>query len=170
MQLLPSPNAKAHMLRASRGQRLIFGCPAKLRHLLALVDLQPGSNAALELATELAELFRAQLTLMHGGESLQPSIVGRGDQAEAFNPSNPALLCLAWELRRRCPEVGLCLDPGYLPEQVWHAAALRDVDLIVLSQALFSRFRPLVTGSGSDEMIEGAPCPVLVVESTGPTD
>jgi nucleotide-binding universal stress UspA family protein len=163
MQPLPFPNAKAHTLHASRGQRLNFGCPLKLNHLLALVDFQPESKAALDFATELAELFQAQLTLMHGGRLLRPPVAERGDQAEAFDSARPALLCLAWELRRRCPEVGLCLDPGYSPEQVWQAAACRDVDLIVLAQSLFSRFRPLVTGSGPDEMIAGAPCPVLVV-------
>ncbi|MBV9997538.1 MAG: hypothetical protein JO015_00335 [Verrucomicrobia bacterium] len=55
MQLVPSPAAKAHMLHASRGQRLIFGCPPKLNHLLVLVDSQADSNAALDLATELAD-------------------------------------------------------------------------------------------------------------------
>lgn len=169
MQLLPSADAKARMLHASRGQRLIFGFPAKLNHLLALIDLQPNSNAALDCASELAELFNAQLTLMHGGQLLRPPITGRGDPAEVFDPSRHALLCLAWEVRRRCPDVGLCLDPGYMPEQVWQAAARRDVDLIVLPQSLFSRFCPLVTGTGADEMIDGAPCPVLVVESAGIT-
>lgn len=170
MQLLPAPAAKAHMLHASRGQRLIFGCPPKLNHLLVLIDFQPGSNAALDLATEFAERFQAQLTLMHAGELSPPPSAGRGDQGDAFDHVRPALLCLAWQLRRRCPEVGLCLDPGYRPEQVWQAAAMREVDLIVLSQGLFSRFRPLVTGDGPDEVIGGAPCPVLVVESTGTKD
>lgn len=171
MQLLPSPspNVKGHMLHASRGQRLIFGCPSKLDHLLALVDFQAASNAALDFAAELAEFCQSQLTLMYGGRLLRPPDAGRSDQAEESDPSRPALLCLAWELRRRCPEVGLCLDPADLPEQVWQAAARRDVDLIVLPESLFSRFRPLITGNGRDEMVDGAPCPVLVVESANTT-
>ena len=167
MRLAPSPGTKAHILRASRGQRLAFRYPPKLNHLLVLIDLQPGSNAALDFATELAELFDSQLTLMYGGKLLRPPGLERGDPAEAVDSSRSALLCLAWELRRHCPEVGLCLDPGDFPEQVWQAAGQRDVDLVVLPQSLFNRFRPWVTGSGPDEVIDGAPCPVLVVEPAG---
>ena len=163
MQLASFPNGKARMLRAGHEQRLVPGCPASLNHLLVLIDFQPDLKVALEFASELAERFNSRLTLMHGGERLRPPGLERDQQAAGLDPSRRALLCLAWELRRRCPEVGLCLDPGHLPEQVWEAAARREVDLIVLPQNLFGRFRPLVAGDGPDEVIEGAPCPVLLV-------
>jgi hypothetical protein len=135
MQLASFPNGKARMLRAGRGQRLVRGCPARLNHLLVLVDFQPDSNVALDFASELAELFNSRLTLMHGGERLCPPGLERDKQAAGLDPARRALLCLAWELRRRCPEMGLCLDSGYLPEQVWEASVQRDVDLIVLAQS-----------------------------------
>jgi nucleotide-binding universal stress UspA family protein len=167
MQLASFPNGKARMLRAGRGKRLVRGYPASLNHLLVLIDFQPDSKVALDFASELAELFNSRLTLMQGGERLCPPGLERDQQAAGLDPSRRALLCLAWELRRRCPEVGLCLDAGHLPEQVWEAAACRDVDLIVLPQNLFGRFRPLVKGNGPDEVMEGAPCPVLLVGSAG---
>ena len=169
MQLASFPNGNARMLRAGHGQRLVRGCPARLNHLLVLINFQPYSKAALDFASELAERFNSRLTLMHGGEPLHPPGLQRDQEAAGLDPSRRALLCLAWELRRRCPEVGLCLDPGHLPEQVWEAAARRDVDLIVLPQNLFGRFRPLVKGNGPDEVIEGAPCPVLLVGGAGTT-
>ena len=167
MQLAPLPNGNARMLRAGHGQRLVRGCPARLNHLLAIIDFQPNSKVALDFASELAERFDSRLTLMHGGELSRPPGLEREQQAAGLDPSRRALLCLAWELRRRCPDVGLCLDPGHLPEQVWEAATRRDVDLIVLPQNLFGRFRPLVKGNGPDEVIEGAPCPVLLVGDAG---
>ena len=167
MQLASFPNGKARMLRAGHGQRLVRGCHASLNHVLVLIDFQPDSKVALEFASELADRFNSRLTLMYRGERLRPPGLERDQQAAGLEPSRRALLCLAWELRRRCPEVGLCLDPGHRPEQVWEAAARREVDLIVLPQNLFGRFRPLVAGNSPDEVIEGAPCPVLLVGGEG---
>lgn len=62
-------------------------------------------------------------------------------------------------LEQKISEVGLCLDPGHRPGQVWEAAACREVDLIVLCENLFGRFRRVVKGNGPDEVVEGAPCP-----------
>ena len=72
MQLALCPNAKARVLRAGHGQRLIFGCPAQLNHLLALIDFQPDSHVTLAFASELAELFNSRLTLMHGASRCAP--------------------------------------------------------------------------------------------------
>ena len=81
------------------------------------------------------------------------------------DPERPELVCLMWEVRKRGLEVGLSTEPGYAPEQVWRVAANYDVDLIVLSEPLFGSFCPLASRSGAGEAIQGAPCPLLVVEN-----
>src|SRR5205823_5068566 len=112
MQLASPPDRKGRLLRATRGQHLVPGCPWKLNHLLVLADLQPGSKKALDFAIELAELFDSRLTLMHGGDLLRSPDSWRNNFPDAPEPEplRAALLCLAWELRQRCPEVGLCID------------------------------------------------------------
>lgn len=67
-----------------------------------------------------------------------------------------------WEVRQRGVEVGLCTDTGHTPEHVWRTAADRQVDLIVLPDALFQPFS--ASANRAENSIEGAPCPLLIVE------
>ena len=76
----------------------------------------------------------------------------------------PALVCLVWEVHRRGLDVGWCIETGHVPRQVWRTAIERQVDLIVLPGSLFDPFRSLASQSGVQEAVEGAPCPLLVVE------
>jgi hypothetical protein len=154
------------VLRAARGQHLLPGLPSKLTQLLLLTDLQPGSRAAVECAIELTKLFNARLALMHGEPMQSRPDFWKHDLPNSPDPdpARPALLCLMWEVRQRGLEVGLCTEAGHMPENVWRAAAEREVDLIVLPESLFDPFRPLVTRIGAEETLAGAPCPLMVVE------
>lgn len=154
------------MLRVTPGQRLISGFPSKLTQLLLLTDLRAESRPAIECAIELAKLFTARLTLMDW-EPLQSSPDLWGDELPTSpdsNPARPALLCLMWEVWQRGLDVGVSTEASHAPEQVWRTAAKRDVDVIVLPESLFGSFRPLASRSDTFEAIEGAPCPLLVVE------
>ena len=154
------------MLRVTPGQHVIPGFPSKLTQLLLLTDLRAESRPAVEFAIELTRLFTARLTLMHR-ESLQSSpTFGREDLPTSpdSNPAKPALLCLMWEVRQRGLDVGLCTEVGQGPEQICRTAADRNVDLIVLPESLFGSFRPIVSGSDTFEAVQGAPCPLLVVD------
>ena len=42
-----------------------------------------------------------------------------------------------WEVRQRGLDVGFALRFGQAPEEIWRAAAERNVDLIVLPESLF---------------------------------
>ena len=172
MQHLSPPLPKAPVLRATPGQRLVSGFPSKLTQLLLLTDLQAASRPAVECAIELTARFTARLTLMHG-EPVQsgPDFLG-GDLPTSpdSDPERPALLCLMWEVRKRGLDVGLSTETGYAPEQVWRTAAKYEVDLIVVSGSLFGSFWPLASRSDALNAVEGAPCPLLVVEDrTGQT-
>jgi nucleotide-binding universal stress UspA family protein len=163
----PPNNARARLLRAVAGQPWIAGCPQSMNHILLLADRHPGSQGAIDFAIGLAEPFNAQLTLMHGGNLRSDPAFWTSDSLETPDPNQVrlALLGLLWAIRKRCPEVGLCRVSARLPEQVFQAAAQHGVDLLVLPAGLFGRFLPMVGRSGQDEVVKGAPCPVLVVES-----
>ena len=163
--------SKAPVLRVLPGQHVVSGFPPKLTQLLLLTDLRAESRPAVECAIELTELFTARMTLMHV-EPLQSGPDFWRDDLPTWPDSDPArsaLLCLMWEVRKRGLDVGLSTEAGRAPEQVWRTAAERDADLIVLPESLFGSFRSLASRSGISEAVEGAPCPLLVVEDrTGP--
>jgi nucleotide-binding universal stress UspA family protein len=167
MQLASPPNTRARLLHAIADQHWIAGCPQSMQHILLLADSHPGSQEAIDFAIGIAERFNARLTLMHGGNLRSDPAFWTSDSLEAPDPNQVrlALLGLLWAIRKRCPEVGLCTVGARMPEQVFQAAAQHGADLLVLPESLFGRFLPLVGRSGQDEVVEGAPCPVLVVES-----
>ena len=157
---------KAPVLRVTPGQHVISGIPSKLTQLLLLTDLRAESRPAVEFAIELTRLFTARLTLMHGEPLQSGSTFGREDLQTSpdSDPARPALLCLMWEVRQRGLDVGLSTEAGHAPEQIWRTAAARNVDLIVLPESLFGSFRPVVNRSDTFEAVQGAPCPLLIVE------
>jgi hypothetical protein len=165
MQVFSAAKVKTRLLRVVVDQHWIPGCPQTLNHVLLLADRHPDANGAVDFVVELGERFNLRLMLMHGGDLQRHPAFWTSDSQGAPDSDQArfALLCLLWEIRKRCPEVGLCAAKCRSPEQVWQAAAHLAVDLMVLSESLFGRFLPLVRWSGYDEMIEGAPCPVLVV-------
>jgi nucleotide-binding universal stress UspA family protein len=167
MQVTFSPNARARLLHAVAGQHWIAGYPQSMNHILLVADRHPDSEGAIDVAIGLAEPFDARLTLMHGGNLRSDPAFWTSDSLETPDPNQVrlALLGLLWAIRKRCPEVGLCTVGARSPEQVFRAAAQHGVDLVVLPAGLFGPFLPLVGRSDQDEVIEGAPCPVLVVES-----
>ena len=169
---LALPRVRARLMHAAAGQSwLPPGCLRSLDHILLLADRHPSSQEAIDLAIGLAEHFTARLSLMHGGNLRSDPAFWTSDSLETPDPNQArlALLGLLWAIRKRCPEVGLCTIGARSPEEVFRAAAQHGVDLLVLPASLFGRFLPLVGRSGQDEVVEGAPCPVLVVEPPGVT-
>ena len=160
----PTSDATDRLLRVSRSHPLASGSISKLNHLLLVADPHPASQDAIDLAVELTEQFNPRLTLMHGG-GLQ-CLAGGWTNSSQDDPDQRklALLCLLWQLRQRCPEIGMCTVPAYRAAHVLEAATQGDVDLLVLPEGLFQGFLPLVSGSQSLERVAGAPCPVVVVE------
>ena len=157
---------KAPVLRVTPGQHVISGIPSKLTQLLLLTDLRAESRPAVEFAIELTRLFTARLTLMHGEPLQSGSTFGRENLPTSpdSDPARLALLCLMWEVRQRGLDVGLSTEAGHAPEQIWRTAAARNVDLIVLPESLFGSFRPVVNRRDTFEAVQGAPCPLLIVE------
>jgi hypothetical protein len=169
VQRLYPPLPKAPVLRVTPGQRVFSGFPSKLTQLLLLTDLQAASRPAFESAIELTALFTARMTLMHGEPVRNSHHFWRDDlgtSPDSDHPARPALLCLMWEVRKRGLDVRLSTETGHTPEHVWRTAAQYDVDLIVLAESLFRSFCPLASRSGTFEAVEGAPCPLLVVEES----
>ena len=166
VQHVPPALPKAPVLRVTPGQHVISGFPSKLTQLLLLTDLRAESRLAVEFAIELTRLFTARLTLMHGERQQSDPTFWREDLpiSPDSDPARPALLCLMWEVRQRGLDVGLSTEAGHAPEQIWRTAAARNVDLIVLPESLFGSLRPVVNRSDTFEAVQGAPCPLLIVE------
>jgi hypothetical protein len=164
MQLASPAHLSDRLLRVTRNQRLVSGCPSNLGHLLLVADLHPASRSAIEFAIELTEQFDPRLTLMHGGELRSLPEGWMSDSQDDPDQMGCSLLCLLWQLRQRCPEIGICTVHSYLPGRVLQVAAEQRADLLVIPENLFGRFLPLVSGSSSCERVIGAPCPVAVVE------
>jgi nucleotide-binding universal stress UspA family protein len=158
-------DAGAPLVHARHGQHCFPGLPPRLNHVLALSDLTPASQPALEFALEVAGCFQARLTLLHGGEDASSQDASGGDDRDRAR-----LLCLFWEAQRRHPDASVCLGLNRRPEQVWAAAAARQADLIVLPQPVFRRFRRLVTREDGRERLQGAPCTVVLVDGALPQD
>jgi len=158
VQHVPPALPKAPVLRVTPGQHAISGIPSKLTQLLLLTDLRAESRPAVEFSIQLTRLFTARLQSgsTFGREDLQTS--------PDSDPARPALLCLMWEVRQRGLDVGLSTEAGHAPEQIWRTAAARNVDLIVLPESLFGSLRPVVNRSDTFEAVQGAPCPLLIVE------
>lgn len=165
MPLAFPPNIRARLLRAAADRHFIPGCPQSIDHIMVVADQHAGSRDAIDFAIGLAEHLSARLTLMHGGNLRSDPAFWTSDSLDNPDPNQArlALLGLLWDIRKRCPELGLCTMDARWPEQVFRAAAQYGADLLVLPEDLFDRFLPLVSRTGQEEVVEGAPCPMLVV-------
>ncbi|MBV9489583.1 MAG: universal stress protein [Verrucomicrobia bacterium] len=165
--LSPLP-AQGRLLRAMPGQRRVAACPQRLDHLLLLTDRHPDTRGTIDFTLDLAERFHPRLTLIHGGNLRAEPAFWTSASPAAPDPGQTrlALLGLLWEVRKRWPEVGLCTVAAQSPEEVLQTAGRFRVDLLVVPATLFERFVPLVDRHGAEETVQGAPCPVLVVEAT----
>ena len=143
-----------------------------LRNILVPTDGTPVSDKAIELAGSLAASLHATLTVVHvvqetafGGASLDeldPELRDHRieelarpvlDRAYAVLARNPA-----------APSPGEHLVVGVAHEQVLAAIQELSIDLLVLGRTHHSHLGELIFGSTSDELIERAPCPVVVVK------
>ena len=166
MPLVPSPHAKGCLLRAVAGQCRVSIGPQALDHLLLVADQHPDAQAAIDVALELAECFHPRITLLHGGNLRLNPAFWTSESLEAPDPhqSRLALLGLLWDVRKRWPQVSLCAVRVRTAEELLRTAAQHAADLLVLPEGLVGRFGPLLSRTGSEPVVAGAPCPMLIAE------
>jgi acetoin utilization protein AcuB len=140
--------------------------PAGLDHILAAIDFDEGTPAAVTAGLALARQHGARLTLLHVLRPPSRSLLAEGVPREMLDWARRRqrelrlgeLAALASEEPRL--EVGRLVVTGDPATMIMGAAARLGVDLIVLGNRPRRRF---LGPSLADVLVERGPCPVLVV-------
>jgi nucleotide-binding universal stress UspA family protein len=144
------------------------------RHILFPVDLSERCGAIRPFVTHIATRFGAKLTLLHvfeksTGEWLAATentaaVAFADDQMHEESCSLlseffPRQADTQFEIAHRAR----CGDPG---EQIVAFAKQQGVDLLMMPTHSHGKFRRLLLGSVTSEVLEGAPCPVWTAAHT----
>ncbi len=117
-----------------------------LQHILIPVDSAPHPQAAVEMATQLAqvlEVTHAVFTLVYVG-------------AEDNMPSVQQTQQLGWTWQQEVRQ-------GPIVEQILDAANTSEADLIIMATAGRHGFLDALRGSTSERIVRSAACPVLAI-------
>jgi nucleotide-binding universal stress UspA family protein len=142
--------------------------------ILLPIDFSPSSQAALEMAADLALHFQAKLHLLHVipffPTTTMPDFVPEASflreertEAEAHLAKCLAVLTERGIKATSSVEVGNDVA-GNLMEVVDH----EKIDMIVISTHGISGWHPLVFGSIAEKVLKMAQCPVLLLRSVKP--
>lgn len=137
-----------------------FGAPRKILHPISLCE---GYENSARIALEMAQFYRADITLLH--------VLSRNTQTQSDRDR-----VVEWtkaELQRVVPEeaplwtqTAIQVEIGDVVEQVLDAAAAMDADLIVLGVNADVSFWPIRGDDTVYNIIARATCPVLSIRST----
>jgi nucleotide-binding universal stress UspA family protein len=146
-----------------------------IKRILCPVDLSPDSRAALEYAVHFAELFDAELHVLHaywqapeytGIDLTSLVVVGSGNLALGEVERRAAEHQLADFVAphaSRALRLQRHLALGSAPRAILSAAADLGCDLVVMGTHGRTGVRRLVLGSVAERVVRSSPCPVLVV-------
>jgi nucleotide-binding universal stress UspA family protein len=144
---------------------------ARFRVILHPTDFSPGSAAAFNYACDLARDYDARLVVLH---ALGP-VVPVGVDGMILSPDPAQLRTIAQKqldpIRPTNPTVRVerQLRDGPSTDVILGAAADLKADLIVIGTHGRTGFRRLLLGSVAEEVLRGAPCPVLTVKPPAAT-
>lgn len=136
-----------------------------VHRVLWATDLSPVSEGAWHYALELADVFAAEVILLHAARPTK--LAGVGDRAR-----EDYLVSLRRELERRQQKVEVLglrarhkVVIGVPAEVIVGEADLERADLIVMGTHGRSGLPHVLLGSVAEEVIRKAPCPVLAVRA-----
>jgi nucleotide-binding universal stress UspA family protein len=143
----------------------------EIKHILVPTDFSSTSEAALDLAAELARRFDASLTLFHvhqvpsylypDGMMPVPSRLLQDLEASVV----AELTRLAERLEKEGLRVDLRHTIGSPAGEICHAAEELRVDLIVMGTHGRSGLSHMLLGSVAERVVQKAHCPVLTVHA-----
>jgi nucleotide-binding universal stress UspA family protein len=147
----------------------------EIRHILAPTDFSEFSKQAVEVASELAQKFKARLLLVHVVElpaypieGLVPSRLG-GTFLEDLEEQ------AALELEKVAPaagggktEVARRIVVGIPYAKIVEVARDENVDLIVMATHGRTGLGHILMGSVAERVVRTAPCPVLTLRASLP--
>jgi len=140
------------------------------RTILAALDLSEASDAVPKQVGVLAGALRARVWLLHVAEP-DPEFVGRevdpqvmrDDLAHEYRREHKELQRLSQELRDAGVESTALLVQGPTAEKILEEAERLEADVIVIGSYGRGGVRRLLFGSTSEDVLQSANVPVLVV-------
>ena len=153
--------------------RAFLSIPTKI---MLPIDFSPSSQAALEMAADLALHFHAELYLVNVipifPTTTLPDFAPEGEfllEARAFSEGHLAKCHSALHARgvksRSCVEVG-----NDVVGNLMDVVEREQIDLVVISTHGISGWHPLVFGSIAEKVIKLVQCPLLLLRSVNPED
>jgi nucleotide-binding universal stress UspA family protein len=146
----------------------------RIHHLLVPVDMGDASAGALARAARLADEYSASVAAVH---VLKPASRRAVDNlasgaADADDADDAAALCMdrlrAWvDEDVEIPSgahLNLYIVEGAPAATIREIAWEQDADLIVMGRRRRSALLRVLAGSTTDDVVDSAPCPVLLVE------
>jgi nucleotide-binding universal stress UspA family protein len=142
--------------------------------ILLPMDFSPSSYAALEMATDLARHFQAELCLLNVVPML-PNVTG----AEFFSETEFLQQTSDYSERRLATSVAELHSKGLkacskveigndVPSQIMIVIEREHIDMIVLSTHGMSGWHPMVFGSIAEKVVKIVQCPLLLLRSIKP--
>jgi nucleotide-binding universal stress UspA family protein len=142
------------------------------RRILAPTDFSHRSEAALDYAVQLARLMQGQLTLLHvlpDPSALDYTMNGPAEEEweQAREVAEKNLAEAVAHAKRSFLEVDSKFRSGPdLRNEILRTAQEISADLLVLSMHGYTGWKHLLFGSDAENILEHAPCPVLVVSAS----
>jgi nucleotide-binding universal stress UspA family protein len=134
---------------------------SSISRILVPLDLSPLGEAKLPVAMDQARAFGAELILLH---VLPPGVLERDSSVSPEEASARAYIdSVLSRLHAEGVRARSVLCVGSPAETILDQAREQHVDLIVLGSNVRPRFPRLMLGSVADEVVQNAPCPVLLV-------
>lgn len=144
-----------------------FPQPPPTKILLA-TDLSPGSDRALDRASQLARQWNAELLIVHAIESGQPILSGRDDLPSWRRPPIPRLSVerqIRRDLRDEVNNFTVHVEEGDPTQVILEAAEREACDLVILGSPRSELFGRLLYRSTVEQLVRKSPISVLVVKT-----
>jgi nucleotide-binding universal stress UspA family protein len=145
--------------------------------ILLPIDFSPSSDAALGMATDLAQHFRAELHLLHVVPML-PGVTGADSFPEIPSPVDMTFLqeskdragqtlatCVAALVSKGLRASSNVEIGNDVAGNIMMVIESEHIDMVVLSTHGISGWRPLVFGSIAEEVVKLVQCPLLLLRS-----
>ena len=131
--------------------------PPRISRILCPINFTGSARASLEVSSEVARAFGAQLLVMHAIEDSSIALNARQEQLCQWVPSDVRSHCDLVEVVRQ----------GNAAEQILLAAREHAVDLITLGAQHRRLFEFTILGSTTERVVRHADSAVLVVSAPG---
>jgi nucleotide-binding universal stress UspA family protein len=138
-----------------------------IRKILVPTDFNQSSDAAIDLAVDLAQALRASIVLMHAVELPMYSYPGApmipivDIQADLTKSAQIGLDTTMKTLKERCPDTISVLRAGPAALSILDVAKEQKVDLIVMGTHGRRGFAHALLGSVAEKIVRASPMPVL---------